>query len=357
MLNIHDLSVHNRPQWKFVLAAVCLVFSGNVHADHHTPDESWTFTFRFENDLFAGTDRNYTNGIKLSWISPDLTRFRDSDVLPEWGKQIVRMLPYSEAEGLQRNIVLSVGQNMYTPENIEARELIKDDRPYAGWLYGSAAFHNKNYRHLDTFEVQAGVVGPLSFAQESQDLVHELRGIDKANGWDNQIRNEPGLNFIYEHKDRVITPVVLSGFGFDAITHYGGALGNVFSYANAGLEMRFGWNLPTDFGTSMIRPGGETNAPADTADPRYRKSGHGYSLHAFTAVSGRMVFRDIFLDGNTWRDSHSVDKKFLVGDLAFGVSLIMDSVKLSYAQVMRSREFAGQDSGHNFGSISISYTY
>lgn len=125
---------------RFFLLASCLVFCANVHANHHAPDKSWTFTFRFENDLFAGTDRHYTNGIKLSLISPDLTRFRDSDKLPEWGKRIVNRLPYSQVEGLQRNIVFSIGQNMYTPADIKARGLIRNDRPYAGWLYGSAAF-------------------------------------------------------------------------------------------------------------------------------------------------------------------------------------------------------------------------
>ena len=342
---------------RIFLFALCLVLSGNARADHHAPEKSWTFTFRFENDLFAGTDRNYTNGIKLSWISPDLTRFRDSNVLPEWSKQIVNRLPYSQVEGLQRNIVFSIGQNIFTPENLKTRGLIINDRPYAGWLYGSAAFHNKNYRHLDTFEIQAGFVGPMSLAEEAQNLVHELRGIDQANGWDNQIKNEPGLNLVYEHKDRILTPVTLSGFGFDAITHYGGALGNVSTYANAGMEARLGWNLPTDFGTSLIRPGGETNAPADTQDPRYQQPGHGFSLHAFAAASGRLVLRDIFLDGNTFRDSHSVTKEVLVGDLVLGVSLIVDSVKVSYAQVLRTREFAGQDHNHYFGSVSISYTY
>lgn len=342
---------------KVFLLVACLAYSVAAPAHYQSPDKSWTFTFRFENDLFAGTDEHYTNGIKLSWISPDLSRFRDSEQLPEWGKRIVNRLPYSQVEGLQRNIVFAIGQNMYTPADIEARALIRDDRPYAGWLYGSAAFHNKDYRHLDTFEVHAGIVGPLSLAHEAQDLVHELRGIDQANGWNNQLHNEPGLNLVYEHKDRIITPVTLAGFGFDAITHYGGALGNIFTYANAGVEARLGWNLPTDFGTSLIRPGGETNAPADTRDPRYRTAGNGLSLHAFAAVSGRLVLRDIFLDGNTFRDSHSVDKEYLVGDLVVGASLIVNGFKLSYAQVIRTREFKGQQQGNDFGSITVSYTY
>lgn len=351
MLNILQMDL------RVLIILICSLLFSDLHADHQVPGNSWTFTFRFENDLFAGTDQDYTNGIKLSWISPDLTSFRDSEKLPDWGKAIVKKLPYSEVPGLQRNIVFSLGQNMFTPGDTVRRDLVTDDRPYAGWLYASAAFHNKNYRHLDTFEIQAGLVGPLSFAEEAQDFVHELRGIDQANGWDNQIENEPGIVLIYDHKDRVITPTQLPGFGFDAITHYGGALGNIYTYANAGVEMRLGWNLPTDFGTSLIRPGGDTNAPADTKDPRFRRIGHGFSLHSFAAVTGRLVLRDIFLEGNTFRDSHSVDKELLVGDFIVGVSLIFDSVKLSYAQVFRTKEFEGQDSGHHFGSVSISYTY
>ena len=343
--------------FRLIVIILFVTGSADCYADHPTTDKSWTFTFRFENDLFAGTDRHYTNGIKFSWISPDLSRFRDSEKLPDWAKIFVSTLPYSQTEGLQRNIAFSVGQSMYTPADIETRTLIKDDRPYAGWLYGSAAFHNKDYRHLDTIEVQAGIVGPLSFAEETQNLVHRLRGINEANGWDHQLNNEPGIALIYEHKDRVITPKSFVGLGFDTISHYGGAVGNVFTYVNAGLEARLGWNLPTDFGTSLIRPGGDTNAPSDTKDPRYQDTAHAFSLHTFAAITGRMVFRDIFLDGNTFSDSHSVDSKFLVGDIIIGMSLIIENIKLSYAQVLRSREFEGQDRGQNFGSISISYTY
>ena len=33
----------------------------------------WTFNLHFENDVFSNTDHDYTNGFKLSWVSPDLT--------------------------------------------------------------------------------------------------------------------------------------------------------------------------------------------------------------------------------------------------------------------------------------------
>ena len=37
-----------------------------------------TLSIYFENDLFAGTDRYYTNGVSLSWSSTDLAKFSDT---------------------------------------------------------------------------------------------------------------------------------------------------------------------------------------------------------------------------------------------------------------------------------------
>jgi hypothetical protein len=33
------------------------------------------FSLYFENDLFADTDQQYTNGTKIGWVSPDLEAF------------------------------------------------------------------------------------------------------------------------------------------------------------------------------------------------------------------------------------------------------------------------------------------
>ena len=122
---------------------------------------------------------------------------------------------------------------------------------------------------------------------------------------------------IYERKWRPFASSNTHEFSYDVITHAGGALGNVFVYANAGAEVRAGWNLPGDFGTSYIRPGGNSNTPTTVHDPRV---GHTrpYGLYVFAAVTGRLVGRDIFLDGNTFTDSHDVDKKAAVGDFIVG---------------------------------------
>jgi len=317
--------------------------------------DSSTLTVMFENDLFGDSDEQYTNGFQIGWMSKDLARFDDSK-LPPWMTGLSDYLPFIDVPDSQHNIGLSLGQKMYTPRDTESRALVRDDRPYAGWLYGGLGFVSKTESRLDAIEVQLGVVGPASLAEEAQELVHELRNLPVPQGWDNQLENEPGLALVYEHRNRLWHSANASGLGYDFITHAGGAAGNVFTYVNAGGELRAGWNLPADFGTSLISPGGDTNAPSAVNDPRLRNRQR-FGIHGFAAASGRLVLRDIFLDGNTFTDSHDVDKELLVGDLLLGVSVTFWKAKLSYAQAFRSREFEGQDGSHKFGSLSLSITF
>ncbi len=340
----------------------CLLWSCKLAAQEPrqaplTPQDASTFTIMFENDLFGDTDQNYTSGIQLNWLSPDLTEYRDSDQLPEWAVPVVESLPFINEPGLQRNIGFGLGQKLYTPEDTERSDLILDDQPYAAWLYMSAAFHSKNVHELTTFEVQLGIIGPAALGEETQDFVHDIRGFSDARGWDNQLDNEPGIILIAEHKARLLEDTFHSRFGYDVIGHYGGGLGNVQTYGSTGIEARIGWNLPRDFGMARIRPGGDTNAPAASSDPRLTSSAFPFSLHLFTGVTGNLVLRNIFLDGNSFSDSHSVDKRYLVGDFVVGASVIYGRVKLTYAQVFRSKEFNEQDDMHEFGSLSLSYTF
>lgn len=114
-----------------------LCFSTSVFADK-PPHEFWTFSFGFENDLFADTDRFYINGIQLNWISPELKWFEDL----EWFKQdsflsrqarnFISLLPYSDDPGRQRHLSFSIGQKIYTPQDIVSRNLVVNERPHAG---------------------------------------------------------------------------------------------------------------------------------------------------------------------------------------------------------------------------------
>jgi hypothetical protein len=58
---------------------IALIFGAETCKAAENPG---TVSFYFENDLFAHTDQHYTNGVKLSVISPDLTGYAQSGRLP-----------------------------------------------------------------------------------------------------------------------------------------------------------------------------------------------------------------------------------------------------------------------------------
>ena len=149
------------------LGALLLAVATVAASAERPSGKHWTFSAYFENDLFARTDQHYTNGLKLAWVSPDLTRFRHSTRLPEWSHAIIDSLPFIDEPALQRNVAISIGQNIYTPEDIESRVLDREDRPYAGWLYGSVAFHNRTADWMDVIEIEGGFVGPFSLAEQA----------------------------------------------------------------------------------------------------------------------------------------------------------------------------------------------
>ncbi len=322
-------------------------------------DDTWTMNMYLENDLFGETDQNYTNGLRLSWVSPNLESFhhdpRMPNVINRINDRFDRLLDFKES--LTRNVVVSLGQQIYTPETIAATELLVDERPYAGYLYMGFAYPARSDDRLDSVEIDLGIVGPSARGEEAQNKVHEIRGFDKFQGWDNQLRDEPTLQLAYERKQRLLKGKLPLGMEHDFIGHAGGALGNVAAYINAGGEYRLGWGLPEDFGTSAIRPGGDNSAPGQGDYRQHRSDKLFHGLHGFISADGRVVGRDIFLDGNTWKDSHSLDKEYLVADISVGISALIGDWKVSYGQVFRTREFKAQRHSHEYGSLTLSYTW
>lgn len=335
----------------FVLL-VCILTPCEVIASHEQVNP-WSHSLFFENDLFNGTDSNYTNGVKYSLISPDLSPHAKQGHFPRKILEWIHKIPFIRDSGSEfsHKAEISFGQNIYTPADISRSDVIKDDRPYAGWSYLGLAYHRKtkfveHLDFLDSVEIQMGIVGPQSYAKETQTLVHELRDIDTAKGWDHQLKNEPGLVVAFERK-WLFYPSSAKPLTADAIIHVGSAIGNVATYFNTGLEVRYGLNLPRNFGVSLIRPAGST-----LFTPNEKMA-----LYLFGAVNGKYVLRNIFLDGNTFTDSHSVDKENWVADLAGGITLSYGNLLLTYTHVTRTKEFVGQKGSHNFGSLTLSFLY
>jgi hypothetical protein len=328
----------------------------SARAQDNNAAQFGTFTFYAENDAFARTDSNYTGGAKFTSTRPFFRDEQDDALQSQWYYPLVSHLPFVKKPEFQLARSLSLGLTIFTPEDIKRRDLIEDDRPYAGFLYFAFGLHARSSDRTHTLEIDTGIVGPHSYVEQVQKGVHRLIGSNRPRGWDNQLEDEFALEVIYESKWKLLHSDVGSGFAYDFIPHVGGRIGNVHIYANGGAEFRFGWYLPNDFGTCPIRPGCESHHIFDRLDNDVSQAGR-FGVHTFIALDGKAVARDIFLDGNTFRDSHEVDKNVFVADIMAGIGLTSGRFKLTYAYVYRTKEFKKQDNDQRFASLTLGYTF
>jgi len=332
------------------VSAACLAFA---RAEEPGKKKlSGTFGFYLENDVFAGTDRGYTNGLKLVWVTPGLNGPASNFRLPGWLDFLSRKLSLVPPPGSRRFVSTFLGQNIFTPNDIERFDLIVWDRTYAGITYAGLGFHRIGRSSMETLELDIGVVGPLSLAGDIQKLHHKIFGFRPPNGWAHQLKNEPVVGIVYDRKGKAWRLEKSGGFGSDLILHGGGELSNAITRANTGMELRIGWNVPNDFGTSRIQPGSDTSTLAE--DKEGRSSGQGrFSLQVFFALEGHAVLRDIFLDGNSFRRSHRVEKNPFTADVVLGLAFRGRRFKLSYGFVYQTKQFKTQTRNPVFGSWQI----
>ncbi|MGV8995405.1 MAG: lipid A deacylase LpxR family protein [Parvibaculaceae bacterium] len=342
--------------------AFALLLSNSVRAQEPVPDpaiaqDNGFLTFTVENDLFAkvaNTDRHYTNGLKISWMSAP------TNDLPEWLKSLSAPplfgLLTNEANitGTTHRIGVSLAQVIFTPDDTDNPAPILTDRPYAAWLHTTFTLQSIRTNDLgeswqDQWALDVGVVGPDAGGEAVQNNWHKLINVEKAEGWDNQIKNELGLNLSFERawRSNIFQTPKVFGLSTDIIPYGSLALGNVATYASAGAVWRIGPSLPDDFGPPRIYPA--------SGGSEWFHASSSFDWYLFAGLEGRAVARDIFLDGNTFRDSQSIEKKNFVGDLKLGAVAVLGGARLSYTHDIRTREFDGQPLIDQFGSITLGF--
>ena len=308
-------------------------------------DRVWRVEFAIENDVLVAQDRHYTNGLFLDVLAP-------KDYLPRWVATAAHLLPPYNDDPAEVRWGFAFGHEMYTPEDYFVRSLIVDDRPYAGWLYARFALYRDRNRdrpgklpYLDSLKLDLGVVGPGAIAKEAQAGIHEVFFSPKFEGWDNQLRNEFGLILRRSRHWRIPGDAIALGPGLsaDAIANLTLDLGNVRTAASAGVTLRAGWRLPKDFGLGRFSPPEGPDA--------------GLRLYLFVGADLSAVVRDIFLDGNTFRDSYDVDKNTVVIHLPIGVAFVSGRFRSSLSAIWNSEEFKGQDGADWYGRWSIGWDY
>jgi lipid A 3-O-deacylase len=320
-----------------LLALMTCVSSGTVNADPSA--DHGTLSFLFENDLFYKTDRDYTNGVELSYTTA-------AEDTPKLFVDVARWLPFFSPSGKVR-ASYALGQSIYTPSHLGVIDPPLTDRPYAGFLYGGFGLSDDTGERLDQVELQIGVIGPSSLASDTQKFVHKIFNDRPPLGWQTQLRGEPGIVLTYSRNVKLVPRQSFLGLFIDLEPHYGGAVGNVYDYVNIGAMARIGFNIPDDYGPLRIEP----SLPGSG----YFHSTGDIGAYVFAGVDGRAIARNLFLDGNTWEPSRHVDKSILVGDLELGAAVTFNFMQVSFTHVIRTKEYKSQTAADQFGAVNLSF--
>lgn len=175
----------------FIATTLCLFAAGQQ------PGVPQKFMRLFEdndgiNALFKGQDWGYTNGSRLDFFNPPKKKTK-------LHQKITLFSPKHTTNGW------SIMQIMITPQKTQPFVPDKKDYPYSGALMVIHTRHKADpYRKRNLqMEYIAGLMGPPTFAEQTQILLHRLIGDPKPNGWDYQLPTDPLLNYNLTYEKQV----------------------------------------------------------------------------------------------------------------------------------------------------------
>ncbi|MCE5184665.1 MAG: lipid A deacylase LpxR family protein [Planctomycetaceae bacterium] len=291
-------------------------------------------SFYLENDSRftkpnGNTDRHYTDGGKLVYVTQ-----------PQWQwLEDFSTWHFGDGEPVDKAFGVFIGQNIYTPDRAdEPEKRAPEDRVFAGWLYTGVFAQRATADMLDHVEVNAGVIGPSSHAEQTQNCIHDWIHSNKAIGWDEQLEDEFAADVTFMRQQRLSQGFLKPTEHTDVIGEYGFTLGSVHRLAQAGMTFRCGYNLAGTFGPGRLA------LPAAISTLRRTQA-----AYLFVRASAKAIEYDRFLTGLTHEP--------FVGELQAGFVYQKGRFELGYSQTFLTREFEEQHGKDSYGAITITMLF
>ena len=336
---------------RIAILAIIISYSGQAAFS----EGRGSYTFQLDNDLFANTDKDYTTGARLSYITDDREESDFTD-MESWLASVQRRAPdvitgFHSPEAPVYNYGISLTQLMFTPNDFNASEPPPGEHPYVGWLGLGFSLHAKDSNAINSIELSLGLTGKNAFAETTQDFVHSVRNIPKFNGWDSQMPSELTLNLFFTQKRRLFQDAPSDTFfGIDGFSEWGVALGNFKTALHFGFITRIGFNLPVDVSDPRLGP---TSYSHNIFDRKHERATN-WSAFGIVGAKAAASLHDISLDGPLFRDFEmGIEKRPFTGEAYLGAAIRWQSWELSYVHTFRSQEFEEQPNGPQFGSLSL----
>ncbi len=278
------------------------------------------FSYSMENDANVDTDLGYTHGASLSLL------FYRGDT-----QNSFLNIPFTSFQNRNNFISFTYANQMFTPYDLDKEQIIKDDRPYAGYSYIEIGLHQTSKSNADSLTLQTGIVGPSSGMEDLQALFHKSIDARDAAGWKYQLDNEFIVQLNYMHKWRFELSKMYD-LESVVIPYSGINLGNASIKASAGAQYRIGFNIPKDFGTDSMNEGSYSSLPIESKaivnDPSK------WSLCFNLSAGSNLVARDIFLDN--W---YKVERNYFNAYMSAGVTARYKNFSIDYQHNYYTKDY------------------
>ncbi|GAB5390002.1 MAG: hypothetical protein Alpg2KO_29700 [Alphaproteobacteria bacterium] len=314
------------------------VFAQQAQAEADEPEQD-AVTFVFENDTWGTTsDRWYTSGQRLILDrDPDKRDFASAGL---------------DALGFDNpdRRILSLNQQIYTPEGIGHDQHADGSHPWAGWLGITAgAAKERTSGAVDSIELSVGLTGPYSYAEEAQSAVHRVFDGVEPQGWHKQLKTEPTFNVtVGRHWPGLGHLDLGSDVQFKASPYVLGALGTWDRSATAGALLSIG-------STNDVTTARPDQAVQGRGVLGLNNSGGGdFGWSVYAGGELRAVEWNGAISGNSFQSSPSADLKNMVEEHYAGVELRYRGTSFRAEGVKRSKEFDDQSENHRYLRLSVS---
>ncbi len=281
------------------------------------------FRFNYDNDFFAATDKDYTQGYNLELVAP---LFSNNPL------NLLFLKPKSSFS----KYGLSIEHLGFTPHQYQRPDIQFGDRPFAAaiMLKSFLVATDAVKKSRVTSSLSLGIIGPGAFGREMQTGIHKLTGNKIPLGWRNQIKNDVVLNYSLVYEKKLWSYDHL--FSLNTVTN--AQLGTLFSHVSTGMNGALG----------LI------NSPF-TGDKK------GFQVYVYGQPSLKFVGYNATLQGGLFNrnspytiSAAAVER--VTAQFDFGLLLQTRVLYFEYTRSFITREF---ESGHAsaWGGVNIGFTF
>ena len=307
-------------KYKFLwcLHLLHFTFSSQVYSQQQR-----AINIQYTNDFFTGTDKYFTQGIRIELINPV---FKYSPV---------RSLSYHD-QSVISIYSFAIQQDGFTPSAIQSDSILFGDRPYCGSIFitNSRYDYSDKKKYAMHSQISFGAIGPLAFGHEEQTAIHKAINDELPKGWPNQIQNDLILNYLFSFEKSLL----YSSY-FDMSISNQFRLGTMFTDAGTGITFRVGqknrWYSLQQNKTLLLF----AFAKADVKAVAYNATLQGGLLNRSSVytISSQNIQR-------------------VIGNLEIGISSSYKNVQFNYSHTFSTKAF-NTASTHAWGSLGCKINF